>query len=185
MEQNSFSNTHNNNTEKKPKEEKSSKFNIDSDYDFIFLKCWPAIIRWILVIPAGILFLLITQLSLGFIANMIQKSFDSYYLSLIVDGIFMIIKFIAFEIAIVGVAPVKRERKFTAGMFLSIIPFIFLLFLTWRLTIINQSPEVYNVYYPTTTIIAQLITGTLGIILALYSIRSETNKTPENQKAQL
>lgn len=181
MAQNSFTDTQHNSTENRPKEEekKDSKFSIDHDYDFIFLKNWPPIVRWLLVIPAGFLSLLLTQFALGFVVNMIQKSFDSYYVSLIIDGIFMIIKFMIFEITIVGVAPVKRSKKFLTGIILSIIPIGMMLLMAWGLTLVNQNPEAYNTYYPTTTIIVQIITGLLGIIWALFSIRNETSKKTE------
>ncbi|NDV68917.1 hypothetical protein [Dysgonomonas sp. 25] len=174
MEQNSFSSTQNNSTENKPKEEKKSKLAIDEDNDFIFLKNWPPVVRWLLVIPMGLFFFLIVQFTIGFVGNKLMESLNIDFISVIVIGVVALAKFMAFEVGMVGAAPVKRERKAKVGALLAVIPLVLLAALTLLMVYVNESPDLLETYYPMSCIIAQVIGGVLGIIWGIFCLKSDT-----------
>ena len=94
------------------KENKKSKLYIDDSYDLqLVSKLHPAL-RWVLMLPIGFLAILLVQLAYGFVFNKLLSNFDtSSVFSIIVNSIFMAMKYCVFVVAMVGVAPVIRGNR--------------------------------------------------------------------------
>lgn len=159
--------------EKNEEKKKESALNINDDFDFNFAKKLPGALRWVLVIPAGILGSLAVQLAYGFVVGMLLKNVPaSSIVATIVNAIFGFAKFYIFTIAMVGMAPIKTKNKFKAGLGLSVVPFavavgtIFILINT-------------DYLFSTTDAAIQIAIVVLATIAALAYIRMDINKEKE------
>jgi len=161
-----------------PKEEKKkeSALNINEEFDFNFAKKIPKALRWILVIPVGLLSLFVVQFAYGFIVNMILKNVsETSIIALIINGIFGFIKYYIFTIAMVAMAPVNVANKFKAGIGLSVVPLAIVTGVTFLL--IKGTAEASTGYaFPTTQVAVQAIVVVLATIAALIYIKMEINK---------
>ena len=155
-------------------QKKESSLNINSDFDFIFAKKWPSILRWILTIPMGILGMLLVHLAYGFIVSMLLKDLSAgSVVTMIVEAIFGFIKFYTFMIAMVAMAPVTKANKFKAGVGLSFVPFAIVIGFIFLAT------KYMETGLSTAGTIINIITVVLAVIVSLLSIRSEINKKEE------
>ena len=161
--------------EKKEEKKRIVALKINDDFDFKFAKKMPKVLRWILVVPTGIVSLLLIQLSYGFIVNMLLKYFaETSVVMIIVNAIFSFIKFYIFLISMVAMAPVTAAKKFKTGVGLSIVP----LSITGGIIILAMilTPD-YT--YSVTEIISQIVavvTVVLALVVGLVYIKMETNK---------
>lgn len=94
------------NTETKPKKE--SKFDIDSNYDLRLVSNLSPTLRWVLVLPIAFLAMFMVHLTYNFIVKHALSNFDEYgVISIIVNSVFILIKYSIFVVTAVGTAPVK------------------------------------------------------------------------------
>ena len=140
------------------KENKKSKLYIDDSYDLqLVSKLHPAL-RWVLM------------LAYGFVFNKLLSNFDtSSVFSIIVNSIFMAMTYCVFVVAMVGVAPVIRAKKFLASIVCAFIAVIVCLGSTFFLF-----SKADSVDWP--MLIATGCASLLGIIWASWNVRSVTSK---------
>lgn len=152
------------------KENKKSKLYIDDSYDLqLVSKLHPAL-RWVLMLPIGFLAILLVQLAYGFVFNKLLSNFDtSSVFSIIVNSIFMAMKYCVFVVAMVGVAPVIRAKKFPASIACAFIAVIVCLGSTFFLF-----SKADSVDWP--MLIATGCASLLGIIWASWNVRSVTSR---------
>ena len=152
------------------KENKKSKLYIDDSYDLqLVSKLHPAL-RWVLMLPIGFLAILLVQLAYGFVFNKLLSNFDtSSVFSIIVNSIFMAMKYCVFVVAMVGVAPVIRAKKFLASIVCALIAVIVCLGSTFFLFSKADSVD-------WSMLIATGCASLLGIIWASWNVRSVTSK---------
>ena len=157
--------------DKKEEKKKESALNINDDFDFNFAKKLPKILRWILVIPVGILSILAVHMAYGFIVSMFLKNFsETSVVAVIINAIFGLAKFYIFIISMVAMAPVTVENKFKVGIVLSIIPFVLaggIIFLA------KTSPE-YD--YSSMDMIIQIAVVVFAVIGGLVYIKKDISK---------
>ena len=162
--------------ESKKEKKKESALNINDDFDFNFAKKIPGVLRWILVVPAGFVGLLMVQLAYGFIVNMLLKNVsDTSVITTIVNAIFGLAKFYIFTITMVAMAPVKTKNKFKAGVGLSVVPLAIACGVTY-LFLLGGSETAAEYSYLTTNIAIQVAVVILATIGALIYIKKDTNK---------
>ena len=148
------------------KENKKSKLYIDDSYDLqLVSKLHPAL-RWVLMLPIGFLAILLVQLAYGFVFNKLLSNFDT---SSVVNSIFMAMKYCVFVVAMVGVAPVIRAKKFPASIACALIAVIVCLGSTFFLF-----SKADSVDWP--MLIATGCASLLGIIWASWNVRTVTSK---------
>ena len=98
------------NTEEKPKS--GSKLEFDSNYDLRLLSNLSPALRWVLVLPIAFLAVFMVHLAYNFTVKLALSNFDEYgVISIIVNSVFILIKYSIFVVTAVGTAPVKRERE--------------------------------------------------------------------------
>ena len=157
--------------DKKEEKKKESALNINNDFDFNFAKKLPKILRWILVIPIGILSILAVQLAYGFIVSMFLKNFsETSVVVVVVNAIFGLAKFYIFLIAMVAMAPVTVANKFKTGIGLSIIPFA----LAGGIIFLAKTSPDYD--YSFSDMIIQIVVTVLAVIFGLIYIKKEAGK---------
>lgn len=165
-------------SETKASQKKESKLSIDKDYDFIFIKNWSPVLRWIALIPFGIISIFLVQFTFGFIVNKIESSFNSTTLTVIMDCILLFFKYMISLIVVVAVAPVKREKKFNTGIILSIFPIAICILAVLAQLKINENVD-SEYYYTTSQIAGTIIAGILGVAYGLYSVKRDLSKNIE------
>lgn len=159
--------------EQKEEKKKESALNINDDFDFNFAKKIPDVIRWLLVIPAGFVGLLMVQLAYGFVVGMLLKNIpETSMIATIVNAIFGFVKFYIFTIAMVAMAPVETKNKLKAGVGLAIVPFAVAAGATYVLILGASVEYVYSI----TDVAIQILIVVLATIVALAYIRKDTNK---------
>ena len=151
-------------------DKKEKNLSIDANYDFVFVRNWSPILRWILLLPFGILSIFAVQFAFGFIVNKIGNSSET--VSFIVDCIFLFFKYMIFQIVVVATAPVKKEKKFITSLFLSLLSIGLLIAISLFQVHANNNPDI-DMYYTTNMIVTSFISGLLGIAFAIFSIRKE------------
>lgn len=107
------------------KKKKKSKLEIDDSYELrLVSKLHPAL-RWVLMLPIGFLAILLVQLAYGLVFNKLLSNFDTNGgVAIVINSLFMAMKYCMFVVAMVGVAPVVREKKFQASIVCAIIAVI-------------------------------------------------------------
>ena len=147
------------------KKKKDSSLNINDDFDFIFAKKLPKVLRWILVIPTGIIGVILIHLAYGFIVGTFLKNFsETSIVGIIVNALFSFVKFYFFILAMVAMAPVAKENKFKAGIGLSIVP------LAMGGGIIFLSMYVSETY-STNMVILQVVIIVAAVAVGLLSVK--------------
>ncbi len=155
---------------KKQNKEKNKSLEINSDLDFNFAVKLNPVLRWILVLPVGIAGVLMIQLAGGWMVNfMLRGMAADSIIAIIVTGLFGIVKFAYFLFSMVAMAPVTRQNKLRTGLALAFIPISFpFLIERW---INNMGYELESNMLALT--LAMVL---IGVALALFWIRQETNK---------
>ena len=165
------------------KKKKKSKLEIDDSYELqLVSKLHPAL-RWVLMLPIGFLAILLVQLAYGFVFNKLLSNFDSNGgVAIVINSLFMAMKYCVFVVAMAGVAPVVRTKKFQASIVCAIIAVIVCLGSTWFLF---SERGVDNL----TMLIATGGSAFLGIVWAVWNVRSVVSKPlpteEEDEPAQL
>ena len=94
------------NTEEKPKSD--SKLEFDSNYDLRLVSNLSPTLRWVLVLPIAFLAMFMVHLAYNFSVKLALSNFDKYgVISIIVNSVFILIKYSIFIVTAVGTAPVK------------------------------------------------------------------------------
>jgi len=152
------------------KKKKKSKLEIDDSYELqLVSKLHPAL-RWVLMLPIGLLAILLVQLAYGFVFNKMLSNFDpNGGVAIVINSLFMAMKYCVFVVAMVGVAPVVRAKKFQASIACAIIAVIVCLGSTGFL-LYNTGVE--NL----TMLIATGGSAFLGIVWAVLNVRSVISK---------
>ena len=152
------------------KKKKKSKLEIDDSYELqLVSKLHPAL-RWVLMLPIGLLAILLVQLAYGFVFNkMLSNSAPNGGVAIVINSLFMAMKYCVFVVAMVGVAPVVRAKKFQASIACAIIAVIVCLGSTGFL-LYNTGVE--NL----TMLIATGGSAFLGIVWAVLNVRSVISK---------
>ena len=152
------------------KKKKKSKLEIDDSYELrLVSKLHPAL-RWVLMLPIGSLAILLVQLAYGLVFNKLLSNFDTNGgVSIVINSLFMAMKYCMFVVAMVGVAPVVREKKFQASIVCAIIAAIVCLGST---AFLAHNMGVDNL----TMLIATGGSAFLGIIWAMLNVRSVISK---------
>ncbi len=165
--------------ENKQKEKKQG-LEINTDFDFNFAVKLNPMLRWILVLPMGIVGLLMVQLAGGWIVSfMLRGVAEDSILAIVVTALFGVVKYCIFLIAMAATAPVTRQYKLRTSLVLAFIPFA-VPFVLERIVRnlgggIDSSMMVLNVGVVV-----------VGVAIALASIRSGTNKPlPEPQQEEI
>ena len=162
--------------EKKEEKKKSSALNINDDFDFNFARKIPKVLRWILVIPIGILGILMIHLAYGFIVSMFLKNFsETSVVVTIVNALFSFVKFYFFLIAMVAMAPVAKANKFKAGVGLSIVP----LAIGGGFIYLTQHFSSDEIYYAPVMLILQVVIIVAAVVVGLLSIKKDIDKDKE------
>ena len=79
-------------------------------------------LRWVLVLPIAFLAVFMVHLAYNFTVKLALSNFDEYgVISIIVNSVFILIKYSIFVVTAVGTAPVKRERKFLVSIIFAVI----------------------------------------------------------------
>ena len=152
------------------KKKKKSKLEIDDSYELQLVSKLHPTLRWILMLPIGFLAILIVQLAYGLVFNKLLSNFDTNGgVAIIINSLFMAMKYCMFVVAMVGVAPVVREKKFQASIVSAIIAAIVCLGSTWFLF---SARGVDNL----TMLIATGGSAFLGIVWAVWNVRSVVSK---------
>ena len=162
------------------KKKKKSKLEIDDSYELqLVSKLHPAL-RWVLMLPIGLLAILLVQFAYGFVFNKMLSNFDpNGGVAIVINSLFMAMKYCVFVVAMVGVAPVVREKKFQASIACAIIAVIVCLGSTGFL-LYNAGVE--NL----TMLIATGVSAFLGIVCAVLNVRSTVSKPlPTEQEGEL
>ena len=152
------------------KKKKKSKLEIDDSYELqLVSKLHPAL-RWVFMLPIGLLAILLVQLAYGFVFNKMLSNFDpNGGGAIVINSLFMAMKYCVFVVAMVGVAPVVREKKFQASIACAIVAVIVCLGSTGFL-LYNTGVE--NL----TMLIATGGSAFLGIVWAVLNVRSVISK---------
>jgi len=152
------------------KKKKKSKLEIDDSYELqLVSKLHPAL-RWVFMLPIGLLAILLVQLAYGFVFNKMLSNFDpNGGVAIVINSLFMAMKYCVFVVAMVGVAPVVRAKKFQASIACAIIAVIVCLGSTGFL-LYNTGVE--NL----TMLIATGGSAFLGIVWAVLNVRSVISK---------
>ena len=152
------------------KKKKKSKLEIDDSYELqLVSKLHPAL-RWVLMLPIGLLAILLVQLAYGFVFNKLLSNFDpNGGVAIVINSLFMAMKYCVFVVAMVGVTPVVRAKKFQASIACAIIAVIVCLGSTGFL-LYNTGVE--NL----TMLIATGGSAFLGIVWAVLNVRSTVSK---------
>ena len=152
------------------KKKKKSKMEIDDSYELQLVSKLHPTLRWVLMLPIGFLAILIVQLAYGLVFNKLLSNFDTNGgVAIIINSLFMAMKYCMFVVAMVGVAPVVREKKFQASIVSTIIAAIVCLGSTWFLF---SARGVDNL----TMLIATGGSAFLGIVWAVWNVRSVVSK---------
>lgn len=161
------------------KKKKKSKLEIDDSYELqLVSKLHPAL-RWVLMLPIGLLAILLVQLAYGFVFNKLLSNFDpNGGVAIVINSLFMAMKYCVFVVAMVGVAPVVRAKKFQASIACAIIAVIVCLgstaFLVYNMGVDNL-----------TMLIATGGSAFLGIVWAVLNVRSVISKPlPAEQEGE-
>ncbi len=152
------------------KKKKKSKLEIDDSYELQLVSKLHPTLRWVLMLPIGLLAILLVQLAYGFVFNKLLSNFDTNGgVAIVINSLFMAMKYCVFVVAMVGVAPVVREKKFQASIVCAIIAAIVCLgstaFLVYNMGVDNL-----------TMLIATGGSAFLGIIWAMLNVRSVISK---------
>lgn len=148
----------------KSEKKKKGSLEINGNFDFNFVTKLSPVLRWILVLPMGLVAVLFVQLGYGFIFRLFLKNFaENGAVSTIVYCLFGAMKYAVFLISMIAVAPVVKERKFRTGLWLTVIPVI--LGIGSTLFLISTADVV-----DWTMIIFTSIASLAGIILALWTV---------------
>ena len=109
------------NTEEKPKS--GSKLEFDSNYDLRLLSNLSPALRWVIGITNSLSCCVYGSFSITIsLLNLHYQTFDEYgVISIIVNSVFILIKYSIFVVTAVGTAPVKRERKFLVSIIFAVI----------------------------------------------------------------
>lgn len=161
------------------KKEKKDGLKIDNDHDFVFIKKWNPILRWVLVMPMAIVTLLIMKLTVGFFASKLMDSLDIYVLNLVIAAIATIITYTVVEISMVATAPMKN--KTVAALICAIFPLGILIAITFGLNIAEVPVPAGEIY-------AQLGAGVVGIIvgiLSAYTAMSDLKKKEVKEQEEI
>ena len=152
------------------KKKKKSKLEIDDSYELqLVSKLHPAL-RWVLMLPIGFLAILLVQLAYGLVFNKLLSNIDTNGgVAIVINSLFMAMKYCMFVVAMVGVAPVVREKKFQASIVCAIIAVIVCLGST---AVLAHNMGVDNL----TMLIATGGSAFLGIIWAMLNVRSVISK---------
>ena len=167
------------------KKKKKSKLEIDDSYELqLVSKLHPAL-RWVLMLPIGLLAILLVQLAYGFVFNKLLSNFDTSSVftnggvAIVINSLFMAMKYCVFVVAMVGVAPVVREKKFQASIACAIIAVVVCLGSTGFLLYNNGVENL-------TMLIATGGSAFLGIVWAVLNVRSTVSKPlPTEQEGEL
>lgn len=152
------------------KKKKKSKLEIDDSYELQLVSKLHPTLRWVLMLPIGFLAILLVQLAYGLVFNKLLSNFDSNGgVSIVINSLFMAMKYCMFVVAMVGVAPVVREKKFQASIVCAIIAAIVCLGST---AFLAHNMGVDNL----TMLIATGGSAFLGIIWAMLNVRSVISK---------
>lgn len=152
------------------KKKKKSKLEIDDSYELQLVSKLHPTLRWVLMLPIGFLAILLVQLAYGLVFNKLLSNFDTNGgVAIVINSLFMAMKYCMFVVAMVGVAPVVREKKFQASIVCAIIAVIVCLgstaFLAYNMGVDNL-----------TMLIATGGSAFLGIIWAMLNVRSVISK---------
>ena len=152
------------------KKKKKSKLEIDDSYELqLVSKLHPAL-RWVFMLPIGLLAILLVQLAYGFVFNKMLSNFDpNGGVAIVINSLFMGMKYCVFVVAMVGVAPVVRAKKFQASIACAIIAVIVCLGSTGFLLYNNGVENL-------TMLIATGGSAFLGIVWAVLNVRSTVSK---------
>ena len=152
------------------KKKKKSKLEIDDSYELqLVSKLHPAL-RWVFMLPIGLLAILLVQLAYGFVFNKMLSNFDpNGGVAIVINSLFMAMKYCVFVVAMVGVAPVVREKKFQASIACAIIAVVVCLGSTGFLLYNNGVENL-------TMLIATGGSAFLGIVWAVLNVRSVISK---------
>ena len=162
------------------KKKKKSKLEIDDSYELqLVSKLHPAL-RWFLMLPIGLFAILLVQFAYGFVFNKMLSNFDpNGGVAIVINSLFMAMKYCVCVVAMVGVAPVVREKKFQASIACAIIAVIVCLGSTGFLLYNNGAENL-------TMLIATGGSAFLGIVWAVLNVRSTVSKPlPAEQKGEL
>lgn len=167
------------NTETKPKKE--SKLDIDGNYDLRLVKTLNPVLRWVLALPIAFLAAWAVQIVYGFVFKLFLSNFDEYgVVSIVVNSIFMIMKYSVFVVVAVATSPVARNKKFVVSIVFAIIASLLSVGAT-ALAVSLVTPPSW------TMIIATSIAAVVGAFLAVWNVHSATSKpvTEESKDLQL
>ena len=161
------------------KKKKKSKLEIDDSYELQLVSKLHPGLRWVLMLPIGLLAILLVQLAYGFVFNKLLSNFDpNGGVAIVINSLFMAMKYCVFVVAMVGVAPVVRAKKFQASIACAIIAVIVCLgstaFLVYNMGVDNL-----------TMLIATGGSAFLGIVWAVLNVRSVISKPlPAEQEGE-
>lgn len=151
----------------KSEKKKKGSLEINGNFDFNFAIKLSPVLRWILVLPIGLVSVLLIQFGYGFIFRLFLENFaENGTVSMIVYSLFAAMKYAAFLISMTAMAPVVKERKFRTGLWLAIIPVILGAGLTLFLVSVADAVDWTMIIY---TSLASLV----GIIWALWTVYSD------------
>ena len=155
------------------KENKKSKLSINDSYDLQLVNNTNPVLRWVLMLPIGFLAILIVQLAYGFIFNKLLSEF-----AIIVNSIFIAMKYCVFVVAMVATAPVARKNKLQASMACAFIALLVAFGSTYYLY-----SNAVSVDWP--MLISTSVACLLGISWAVWNVHVVTRKPlPATQEAE-
>ena len=161
------------------KENKKSRLSINDSYDLQLVNNTNPVLRWVLMLPIGFLAILIVQLAYGFIFNKLLSEFATIgAVGIIVNSIFIAMKYCVFVVAMVATAPVARKNKLQASMACAFIALLVAFGSTYYLY-----SNAVSVDWP--MLIATSVACLLGISWAVWNVRVVTSKPlPATQEAE-
>ena len=161
------------NTEEKPKS--GSKLEFDSNYDLRLVSNLSPTLRWVLVLPIAFLAVFMIHLAYNFIVKLALSNFDKYgVISIIINSVFILIKYSIFVVTAVGTAPVKRERKFLVSIIFAVIASCMSVGINALLLSFSRIDSMGMV-------IATGIAPIIGSFLVVLYVRSDTKKPVEDK----
>lgn len=159
------------NTETKP--QKESKLDIDSNYDLRLVRTLNPVLRWMLALPIAFLAALVIQITYGFVFRLLLSNFaEDGAVSIIVNSVFMLMKYCAFVVAAVATSPVARNKKFTVSIVFAVLASCLCVGSTALALSFGSSDK-------RTMMMAAGIAAIAGVLLAVWNVRNATSKSAE------
>ena len=144
---------------------------INTTFDFIFLRQITKPLRWLLVLPMGLLTILLTQATLNLIAQIIlMLTHYNDIVALLSAGIMWAIQYALAIIVMTATAPVTSRQKFKLGCLFSV--FLWLLAASSTYLIFKS----LNTQFVISRLLCISLSAAIGLSYGLYRIKKRINQ---------